>query len=55
MESEELRLLRENNIMLKQICQYLANGGIDNSTKDFIINFTANMLSDSINGKTPFR
>ena len=54
MESEELRLLRENNIMLKQICQYLSSGRLDNSAKDFIINFTANMLSDSINNKGPY-
>ena len=51
METEELKLLRENNILLKQIYRVLVEGRVNDSAKDFIINFTANMLSDSINNK----
>lgn len=51
METEELKLLRENNILLKQIYQILISGRMNDSAREFIINFSANMLSDSINGK----
>lgn len=51
MESEELRLLRENNYMLKQILQYLLNNG-NNYGKEFIINVLANLTADGMqNGK----
>jgi len=49
MESEELRLLRENNQMLKYICQILQ--AADNPAKDFLINLTANLISENIYNK----
>lgn len=51
MESEELRLLRENNMMLKQICAFLAQKGGDNPARDFLINLTANIMSENIHRK----
>lgn len=49
MDSEELRLLRENNVMLKYICQVL--GRNDNTAKDFLINLTANLISENMTHK----
>jgi hypothetical protein len=46
MESEELRLLRENNAMLRYICQQL--GGTESTAKEFLINLTANLISENI-------
>ena len=51
MESEELRLLRENNIMLKQICEFLFTGKADNPSRDFLINLAANLMSEGIHNK----
>lgn len=51
MESEELRLLKENNMMLKQICSFLARGAGDNPARDFIINLTANLMSENMHKK----
>ena len=42
MDSEELRLLRENNYMLKQIIQYINKSGGNNDFKEFMINVMAN-------------
>ena len=49
MNNEELRLLRENNIMLKQILSLLQNN-INNYNKDFAINVLANLTADGIQG-----
>lgn len=46
MDSEELKLLRENNTMLKYICELLSNN--NNSAKDFLINLSANLISENI-------
>lgn len=46
MESEELRLLRENNQMLKQICSFLSKS--DNPAQDFLINLIANLMSENL-------
>ena len=45
METEELRLLCENNYMLKQIIVYLQNNA-NNYGKDFAINVLANLTAD---------
>ena len=50
MEREELRLLRENNIILKQILALLQNNQPNNYGKDFIVNVLANMTADNIQG-----
>lgn len=42
--SEQLRLLRENNQMLKEIIWYLKNN--DNKLVDFIINVIANKVAN---------
>lgn len=47
MESEELRLLRENNYMLKQILSYLQSQG-NNYGKDFVVNVLANLTADGM-------
>lgn len=44
MNNEELRLLKENNIMLKQILALLSN----NYGKDFAINVLANLTADGL-------
>lgn len=41
-QEELLRLTKENNILLKQILQILTQ---DDTTKSFMINVLANMLS----------
>lgn len=41
MESEELKLLRENNLLLKQILLYLSNNQ-PSDLKEFILNVLAN-------------
>lgn len=51
MESEELRLLRENNIMLKFLIQYLVKNNnpnivSDNDVKDFLLNCLANKITN---------
>ncbi len=45
METEELRLLRENNYMLKQILSCLQN---TNYGKDFVVNVLANLTADGM-------
>lgn len=45
MESEELKLLRENNAMLKQIIKYLITHNDD--AKNFMIDVIANMVANS--------
>lgn len=47
METEELRLLRENNYMLKQILSYLQNNS-NNYGKDFVVNVLANLTADGM-------
>lgn len=42
---ELLKLTRENNAMLKQLINYLANNE-QNALKDFIINYVANKAAD---------
>lgn len=49
MENEELRLLRENNYMLKQILSYLQNNS-NNYGKDFVVNVLANLTADGMQG-----
>ena len=44
MDSEELRLLKENNILLKQIYQALVTQ--DNAVREFAINLIANLVSE---------
>jgi hypothetical protein len=46
METEELKLLRENNQILKQIYSYLIKA--DNPAQDFLINLVANLLSENM-------
>ena len=46
MNQEELRLLKENNLMLKYIIKLFSEK--DNSAKDFLINLTANLISEHI-------
>ena len=48
-EEEILRILRENNQMLKQICSFLSQS--DNPAKDFLINFVANLMSENMHTK----
>ena len=50
MNTEELRLLRENNQMLKQILYYLQNSNNNNYGKDFLINVMANIAADDLQG-----
>ena len=50
MNNEELRLLRENNAMLKQILMLLQNGVGNNYGKDFIVNVLANLTADGMQG-----
>lgn len=45
--TEELKLLRENNAMLKQILGYLQNNGNDYG-KDFLVNVFANLTADGL-------
>lgn len=47
METEELRLLRENNYILKQILSYLQNNS-NNYSKDFVVNVLANLTADGM-------
>ena len=42
-----LRLLRENNAMLKQIIQLLASNG-NNGASNFLIDVLANLTADDI-------
>lgn len=44
MESEELKLLRENNAMLKYIIRHLMNNNDD--TKSFMIDVLANIVAN---------
>lgn len=51
MTSEETRLLKENNMMLKAICTYLANeaAGADRENRnDFFMNVLANIISNRV-------
>lgn len=49
MDEEVLNLLRENNIMLKAICQYIIdNGGFKEDIKDFVTNIIANIYSNRL-------
>lgn len=47
METEELRLLHENNYMLKQIIAYFQNNA-NNYGKDFVVNVLANLTADGM-------
>ena len=47
MESEELRLLRENNQMLKEIIWYLKYNG-NNRLADFVVNVLADKVAENI-------
>ena len=44
MDNEELRLLKENNYMLKQIIQYINAHGHQDDFKEFMINVMANSI-----------
>lgn len=47
---EVLRLLRENNLMLRAICQYIAEHSKDGSAediKDFVTNIIANIYANN--------
>lgn len=47
---EVLRLLRENNLMLRAICQYIAEHSKDGSEediKDFVTNIIANIYANN--------
>lgn len=46
-EKEMMRLLRENNAMLKQILQILASSG-NNVAKEFLVDILANLTADGI-------
>lgn len=50
MEEECLRLLQENNQMLKYICAYLASQGSieDQDNKNLMINIIADLLVDGM-------
>ena len=45
-----LRLLRENNAMLKQILQILASSG-NSVSRDFLVDVLANLTADGISGR----
>ena len=47
MNNEELKLLRENNMMLKQILALLTSNQ-NNYDKDFAINVLANLTADEL-------
>lgn len=52
MESEELRLLRENNMLLKLLIQYIVKSNnpnilSDNDVKDFLMNCLANKITNN--------
>lgn len=47
MNNEELRLLRENNAMLRQMLIILQNSQ-NNYGKDFIVNVLANLTADGL-------
>lgn len=57
MNEELLRLVQENNLMLKQIIAYIngvnAHAGIENEN-DFIRNIIANLISSSLTDKNLF-
>lgn len=48
MNNEELRLLRENNLLLKQILSILQSNQQNNYSKDFIVNVLANLTADGM-------
>lgn len=51
MTPEELKLLVENNIMLKQILAYIASrDGPNIDFKEFAMNIIANLISNNTNG-----
>lgn len=48
MNNEELRLIRENNLLLKQILSILQSNQQNNYSKDFIVNVLANLTADGM-------
>ena len=51
MNSEEHKLLIENNIMLKQILAYITSRDCPNiDFKEFAMNIVANLISNNANG-----
>ena len=51
---EILRLLRENNLMLKAICKYLAEHDkedLDEDAKDFVANIVANIYANKLDSR----
>lgn len=48
MTNEELRLLRENNIMLKQILIILQQQARECTQREFAVNVLANLTADGI-------
>ena len=50
MNNEELRLLRENNVMLKQILAILQQQNQNATQREFAINVLANLTADGIQG-----
>ena len=53
MEEKCLRLLRENNQMLKYICAYLASQGSieDQDNKNLMINIIADLFVDNLENR----
>lgn len=47
MESEELKLLKENNAMLKLIIKYLIDRDKNEDFKSFMIDVMANLVANS--------
>lgn len=47
MESEELRLLRENNAMLKQIIKWIIDHDNSSDMKSFMIDVMANVIANN--------
>ena len=50
-ERELIKLTKENNIMLKQIIQYInIHGNHTDDGKEFIMNVVANLISNNLYG-----
>lgn len=46
MESEELKLLRQNNAMLKEIIKWIVSHNNTNDMKSFMIDVMANIVAN---------
>ena len=47
MESEELKLLKENNAMLKEIIKWIINHDNNGDMKSFMIDVVANVVANN--------